>query len=659
MLLAQRKKREKITCKIGHSEEEYNFNERQHVVSTPHYGNSRRCPLWRRPDVNPISWQENQHYQQQPQLGRRTPSLHMQLPERSPYQIKKPYLDTPQVNFTSRQSNIIGNGSTNLYPTPVGLSTGLSTGLPAVFSAFRAAPVFPTQPVVNSTPPRFSSVLGAAPVVPMPQFTPSVSAALPHLGQVAPSAPLPLLQASHLSVTTPSVSPVRTPLRVQGSLSPCNNTRSIISQGRNAGRHRQLRDSVGNEGFFFGGHENARLQARQRAQELQAENARLSEERRRQREREKQLELEEERRMERLAREQREKLAEKEREEMNAEGFAGGRRRAGKAKSYLSGGDGGRGSEKALEENLQKQNEKTMRQTEETRERIEKEKKAAEEFARNLMEPLVDSKTKPDFLSPEKWKEPGPLPSLQDSSFFVKRDPLLGDTSNFLKSSGLNSSASFAPNLPTDNILPPLTSFDVAAPTSSAPFAEWTGLSSGLPTPKLDSSDVFLEAAASRGESLGAGSKRYESQLREMITNHTDLQRMLEMDVRKHKGQPTTGTATKLTEPLISSLDAHQPSFLSQFKRAESQSLSPARHSLGQPERSSAGDTVPFAAQEPSAFSPRGILKTTSSRTTRIPEVTINPTPFVADGAAEPSLNPRFVKLDPDELSAEPSRFIG
>ncbi|ESL10825.1 hypothetical protein TRSC58_01435 [Trypanosoma rangeli SC58] len=693
MLYAQRKRRQQLAGKIGHNEEEYEVGS-QPVAIVQHVSRARQFPS-RRPDVNPISWQlvhqhpslgqqqqypqqQQQQYpqQQQQQYAQQQQQQYLQLQQQKyqeTLQQRDPWLApnvvpaAPPAKLLPLQSNL--NCQRNdVFFRPI--------QFPSALSPHDATPVLSRPAIVERSPRRFRPFDAAGLVSTPPARCPStvLYSEPPHFLPPTPPPAVSVIPPLPQRPLLHAVSPPRDH-QTDFNSSPASQAYNDNRNGNNDEQGPRLRPARGSVTPYPQKDDDmiARRWAREEAIKVQEENARLCEERRLRREREKQLEREEAQQQEELARLERVRLAEKERldverEQEEAREKLMGRKRVGLMK---------KGSETQLREDLSKQmDEKKKRKAQEAESQAEAEGKDA---GRILFE------TQPG-AGGSGGANPLAVPSEKGEAelhrqISVPRAPSLTEPSK--SGSAMNVSAALFPPPPPFSLDPSLfdaASYDPAASVGSAMAPQLSFLpTKPTATPLVAAGTGAADAAVSSQVNAPAwsapaistppklspsyGTVSYEAQLRDMMTNHLGIQRTLESEVRRSQGAaaPMPLSTACPTLPPLGYLPAPHP-----HGQLRPLNMLPAQNGW----TAAGANIIDGSSEAPSGgFLPMpevapvmvpGILKTPREQATRITVLGVSPSKHAvglrAGGVAEA---PHFGEEKLDELSAEPSRFVG
>ncbi|RNF09779.1 hypothetical protein TraAM80_01912 [Trypanosoma rangeli] len=657
MLYAQRKRRQQLAGKIGHNEEEYEVDP-QPVVVVQHVYGARRFPS-RRPDVNPISWQlaqqhpsfqqqQLQQYSQLQQQQQQYPQLQQQqypqlqkrqyqetLQQRKPWFAPNVISAAPPAKLLPLQGNI--NFQRNdVFPQPIQFPSALST--------LGTTPVLSRPAVVERSPRRFRP-LDAVGLVSTPQLAPYPSTAVPcsDLPTFLPPTSLPPLSVSPSMPQRPLLHVVSPPRDHQTYFN--RNPSSQTCKGNNDEQGPRLRPARGSVTPYPQEDDEmiARRWAREQAIQVQEENVRLCEERRLRQERERQLVREEERQQEELARLERMQLAEKERLDIEREQEEAMERLTGRKRVRLM----GKSSETQLQEDLSKLiKEKKKRKAQEAELLAEAEGKNTGRTSAGARPGTGGSRgSNPLAVSSE--KEEAELPR----QFYVPQAPPFTDLSK--SGPAANVSAALFPPPPPFSLNPSL--FDAASydPAVSA-------VSSQVNVP------AWSAPVLSTPHQLSPlhGAVHYDAQLRDMITNHLDIQRTLESEVRRSQGAAAPmppSTACPTTVPPSAHLPA--PHLHGQPRPLNALPVQNGWTAAGANIIGGSNETPPggfFPMSEVSPMMLPGILKTPREQATHITLLGVSPPNHAVRSRASSDVEvPHFGGEKLDELSAEPSRFVG
>ncbi|EKF38091.1 hypothetical protein MOQ_001704 [Trypanosoma cruzi marinkellei] len=635
MLLAQRKKRQQVAGKIGHSDEEYELGAQQHVVAQQ--GNRARRFPERRPDVNPISWQT-------------LPSQPSQSPTPPPYQpmqqkelqmLPSVPLNVPSMNLLPLEGNNKYNGNA-LFSKPL--------NFPSALPSLHATPCLYGPTVVNEPLPRipsapepmtFASVLpsvtGAYNAVPCVQQT------LPPMLPVSPPVLPPVLKRS----------PSRAVFSSRDQQYDLNtNFRSQFDK-ENISRRPTSQSTMGCITAYPQAKDDeiiARNRERQKAIEIQNENARLCEERRLQKEREKQLEIAEQRQQEEAERRERQRLAmERERQELG---------------EFMGGGNKGDLSSKSraaqLQEDLKKQIKENRRRKDEEERFTAIEIKGMERATSESPPCRNSGEVDPPIVATEKTepeKVPSPVEPLTNGTAGNMSAPLFQAPPSFSFGPSMYDPSravgafSMMPNFSVPSVTPiSVPNVETKAEHTNAPSAEDMPMWSAPNPPTQCKTSPTSDAA------------RYESQLHEMVNHHRNIQRMLEMEVQRRPGDmvppplPAVTTALPSAVPFSSAFAQGQVGLPNPFV------AHPGRNAAGGHGSISNDNNIGGSSTASGAFSSvaaPGILKKSSEPSSRITVLGVSPPSHSAGAVSIGAVAAPFVvKADPEELSAEPSFFV-
>nr|CCC93333.1 unnamed protein product [Trypanosoma congolense IL3000] len=519
MLFAERKRKQRLTGKIGHDDGEYEIDRHCNVGILP-LGKGHNTPRAanKTPSSDPAYQYRHQHLH------------HGESPQRQHDML----VAQPNPNFNMRQdgrNNIVMddyyNGCVAARPNP----------LPLIDPPHYAAPRLLSPAVINRTPIRFRPVLNVCPPAHQALNTPLYAADYhrsprlvgdgnPVVSNNLPSLRLPSSSAPPQGAEMPFVPVVNSGRR--------SRSRSDPYRPRSAAVGPLPTLSVSDDPA-----EEKRL-ARMRAIELQQENVRLFEERKRQQKIERQQQMEEDRRQEELARAERARIGRMERAEMERErqeiaGKVGKGRGAGRS-NWTS-------DEQLRNDLLQQIKEKKERKEEERRAELE-EQREMEGLANATCNKFygganVDDSRGTREQSPEPLDHTAPCAEPLSNSDGLNRTPV--------KDSNVSAVNFFQPSLPTHA----LAAEPFAPPKPFAPFRldpvlpiKRPGEIGGIPfispmgaigtdvmpshLPPLPPVDVVLS-----GDSAPTpATAQLETNLRDMITEHESITRMLKSEIK-------------------------------------------------------------------------------------------------------------------------------
>ncbi|RNF15417.1 uncharacterized protein Tco025E_05577 [Trypanosoma conorhini] len=655
MLYARRKKQQQLTGKIGHSNEEYEIGGAQAVVAQHVHGGARRFPQ-RRPDVNPISWQSVQQQQQQRQREQSPQKYQEALQQREQWLAPHMVPAAPPAKLPPLQGKANYNRN-DIFPQPIQFASALPP--------LNASPVLPGPLVLERSPLRFPA-LDAAALANAPPFVPYPSTAVPCSEQApfSPQTPPRLAVSPPLLQGPPShaVSPQRD-YRGDFNSNPAVQIRSS-SSNNNDDEQRSCQRLARHPVSPYPQEKDdalvARRRAREQAIEVQKENARLCEERRLQREREKRLEMEEQRQQEELARLERARIGLKEQLDMERERQEANEAKKGRKKSTLVENS----SEAQFREDLQRQMYENKKRKAEEAERLAAAEGKDAEQSFSAAQPVVSSsETNPAAAAPSEKKE-----SVLPAGNSVPQSPPVTEPP---ASSGAAGSV-FAPLFPA----PPLFSlgplpFDVGPYEPAVPgfpaLAPTLPFPSAAPTapPAVDAAAAALPSQAPapawsvpapftpKEPGSAHGAAHYEAKLRDMMANHLDIQRTLESETRRGHGAAALPPLAQLPSPLLQ----RQLGPLNALP-AQNRQMAAGPGVVGDGNGTAPGGLTLGPEVAPTAAP--GLGRNPRGPAPRITVLGVSPpSRQLGVGGSGAAAAPYYGGEDLDELSAEPSRFVG